>query len=208
MKIWTSEHVFDHPWETVVHAAWRKYPNPINPAVTGMDVLNRRVTQDGVLHSERILQTQFNIPNWVTRLIGLTNPNYSHEFSEVDRTKREMTLKTINLNCTNFVSVDEKLTYKPHPQDPAGRTILEQETVVTVRGVPLIDYCEKLFLTSYESNANKGRQGIEWVIGNIKREYEELSTKLHHEVEGLSHKLTSELRRSLDDMHAHESSRT
>jgi hypothetical protein len=208
MKIWTSEHVFDHPWETVVHAAWRKYPNPINPAVTGMDVLNRKVTENGVLQSERILQTQFNIPGWVTRLIGLTNPNYSHEFSEVDRNKREMTLKTINLNCTNFVSVDEKLTYKPHPQDPACRTVLEQETVVTVRGVPLIDYCEKLFLTTYETNAKKGRQGIEWVIGNIKREYEELSTKLSHEVAGLSDKLTSELRRSLDDMHAHESSRT
>jgi len=181
MKIWTSEHTFDHPWETVVHAAWRKYPNPINPAVTGMDVVSRKVSEDGVLRTERVLETQFNIPSWVTRLIGLTNPNYSHELSEVDRSKREMTLQTINLNCTNFVSVDEKLTYKPHPQDPTSRTILEQETVVTVRGVPLIDYCEKLFLSSYETNANKGRQALEWVIGNIKREYGELSNKLTHD---------------------------
>lgn len=188
-----------------MHAAWRKYPNPINPAVTGIDVLNRKVAENGVLHSERIIQTQFSIPSWVTRLIGLTNPNYSHEFSEVDRNNRQMTLKTINLNCTNFVSVDEKLTYKPHPQDPASKTILEQETVVTVRGVPLIDYCEKLFLSTYESNANKGRQGIEWVIANIKREYDELSTKLSHEVAGFSDKLTSELRRGLEDMHTHES---
>jgi len=204
MKIWTSEHVFDHPWETVVHAAWRKYPNPINPAVSGIDVLNRRVAEDGVLHSERVIETSFNIPSWVTGLIGLTNPNYSHEFSEVDRNNREMTLKTINLNCTNFVSVDEKLTYKPHPQD-SSKTVLEQETIVTVRGVPLVDYCEKLFLSTYESNAKKGRQGIEWVIDNIKREYEEISTKLSHEVIGLSDKLTNELRR-LDDMHTHESS--
>jgi len=181
MKIWTSEHTFDHPWETVVHAAWRKYPNPINPAVTGMDVVSRKVSEDGVLRTERVLETQFNIPSWVTRLIGLTNPNYSHELSEVDRSKREMTLQTINLNCTNFVSVDEKLNYKPHPQDPTSRTILEQETVVTVRGVPLIDYCEKLFLSSYETNANKGRQALEWVIGNIKREYGELSNKLTHD---------------------------
>jgi len=207
MKIWTSEHVFNHPWDTVVHAAWRKYPNPINPAVTGIDVLKRHVTDDGVLRSERLIQTQFNIPSWVTGMIGLTNPNYSHEFSEVDRSKQEMTLKTVNLNCTNFISVDEKLTYKPHPQDPQ-KTVLEQETVVHVRGVPLIDYCEQLFLSKYESNANKGRLGIEWVIENIKREYDEISTKLSHEVIGLSDKLTSELRRSLDDMHTHESSPT
>uniref|UniRef100_A0A914WKM3 Uncharacterized protein n=1 Tax=Plectus sambesii TaxID=2011161 RepID=A0A914WKM3_9BILA len=45
-----------------------------------------------------------------------------------------------------------------------------------------------------------GRQALEWVIGNIKRDYEE--------VIGLPDKLTNELRRSLDDMHAHESSRT
>ncbi|CAH1644913.1 unnamed protein product [Spodoptera littoralis] len=31
MKIWTSEHTFNHPWETVAQAAWRKYPNPITP---------------------------------------------------------------------------------------------------------------------------------------------------------------------------------
>lgn len=195
MKIWTSEHVFDHPWDTVVHAAWRKYPNPINPAVTGIDVLKRDV-DNGILRSERLIQTQFSIPTWVTKLIGLTNPNYSHEYSEVDPQKQEMTLKTVNLNCTNFISVDEKLTYKPHPSDQQ-KTVLEQETIVHVRGVPLIDYCEHLFLSSYESNANKGRQAIEWVIGNIKRECEELSSKL----------LTSELLRSLDDLHAHESNR-
>lgn len=207
MKIWTSEHVFNHPWDTVVHAAWRKYPNPINPAVTGIDVIKRHVSEDGILRSERVIETQFSIPSWVTRLIGLTNPNYSHEFSEVDRSKQEMTLKTVNLNCTNFISVDEKLTYKPHPQDPQ-KTVLEQETVVNVRGVPLIDYCEQLFLSKYETNANKGRLGIEWVIGNIKREYDEISTKLSHEVLGLTDKLTSELRRASELHHEIESSQT
>ena len=55
-----------HPWETVVHAAWRKYPNPINPAVKGIDVLERKISKDGVLRSERILKTEWDVPSWVT----------------------------------------------------------------------------------------------------------------------------------------------
>ncbi|KAF3824581.1 hypothetical protein GH733_009915 [Mirounga leonina] len=35
MKIWTSESIFDHPWETVTTAAMQKYPNP--PSVVGVD---------------------------------------------------------------------------------------------------------------------------------------------------------------------------
>ena len=69
MKIWTSEHVFNHNWETVRKSKyvfkrlnflcrqvtigqWQKYPNPINQAVVGTDVVDRKVV-DGVLHSHR-----------------------------------------------------------------------------------------------------------------------------------------------------------
>ena len=52
MKIWTSEHVFNHSWETVTQGQWQKYPNPHNQAVLGTDVVDRRVV-DGVLHSHR-----------------------------------------------------------------------------------------------------------------------------------------------------------
>uniref|UniRef100_A0A4W2H4Q8 PRELI/MSF1 domain-containing protein n=1 Tax=Bos indicus x Bos taurus TaxID=30522 RepID=A0A4W2H4Q8_BOBOX len=30
IKIWTLEHVFDHPWEIVTTATTQKYPNPVN----------------------------------------------------------------------------------------------------------------------------------------------------------------------------------
>ena len=52
MKIWTSEHVFNHSWEQVTCGQWQKYPNPHNSAVLGTDVVDRRVV-DGVLHSHR-----------------------------------------------------------------------------------------------------------------------------------------------------------
>ncbi|RCN39461.1 PRELI-like family protein, partial [Ancylostoma caninum] len=112
MKIWTSEHVFDHDWETVVNAAWRKYPNPMNQGVTGMDVL-RQTLQAGKILSERIIQSHFHIPSWATKLTGFSGTQYSHEYTVIDPQQRTMSLTTRNLNGSSFLRVDEKLTYTP-----------------------------------------------------------------------------------------------
>ena len=59
---------FSHPWETVVTAAWRKYPNPHNPAVIGMDVVDRKVDEQGILRSHRLLSTSWGLPGWATKV--------------------------------------------------------------------------------------------------------------------------------------------
>lgn len=186
MKVWAHEHVFDHPWQTVVHAAWRKYPNPLKPEVVGLDVVDRKVDEQGVLRSSRVLSTEWHVPSYVTRLTGLRNPSYSYEQSEVNTKTQRMILKTRNLNCTNFVSVDETLVYRPHSEDP-NKTVLEQSTVVSIRGIPLIDYMENLLASTMRNNANKGRQAMEWVIDNIKKEYDGLSKKILTEFNELTH---------------------
>lgn len=53
-----------HPWETVATAAWRKYPNPMNPNVIGTDVVERQVV-DGVLHTHRLVSSKWGMPKWV-----------------------------------------------------------------------------------------------------------------------------------------------
>jgi len=186
MKVWSQEHVFDHPWHTVVHAAWRKYPNPLKPEVVALDVIDRKVDKDGVLRTSRVISTEWHIPYWVTRCIGLRNPNHSFERSEVNLKTQRMILQSRNLNCTNFVSVDETLVYRPHPENP-DKTLLEQSAVVSIRGIPLIDYMEDLLASTMSKNANKGRQAMEWVIDNIKKEYDGFSKKLLTEFNELTH---------------------
>jgi len=186
MKVWSQEHIFDHPWDTVVHAAWRKYPNPLKPEVVGLDVVDRSVDKNGVLRTNRVVMTEWQIPSWVTRCIGLQNPNHSFERSEVDIKARRMVLKTKNLNCTNFVSVDETLVYRPHPDDPE-KTLLEQSAIVSIRGIPLINYMEDTLTSAMSKNAKKGLQGMEWVINNIKKEYDGFSKKLLTEFNELAH---------------------
>ncbi|KAG7268689.1 hypothetical protein CRUP_032630, partial [Coryphaenoides rupestris] len=70
MKIWSTEHVFSYPWETVIKAAMRKYPNPMNPSVVGVDVLERRLDSQGRLHSHRLLSTEWGLPGIVRAILG------------------------------------------------------------------------------------------------------------------------------------------
>uniref|UniRef100_A0A6I8P5P3 PRELI domain containing 3B n=1 Tax=Ornithorhynchus anatinus TaxID=9258 RepID=A0A6I8P5P3_ORNAN len=134
-----------HPWETVTTAAMQKYPNPMNPSVVGVDVLDRHVDPNGKLHSHRLLSTEWGMPSIVK-----------------------------SISFTNMVSVDERLVYKPHPQEP-GKTVLTQEAIITVKGVSLSSYLEGLMESTISSNANKGREAMEWVIHKLNAEIEELA---------------------------------
>uniref|UniRef100_A0A8C0G4I3 PRELI domain containing 3A n=1 Tax=Chelonoidis abingdonii TaxID=106734 RepID=A0A8C0G4I3_CHEAB len=54
-----------HPWDTVIKAAMRKYPNPMNPCVVGVDVIDRSLDNQGRLHSHRLLSTEWGLPSIV-----------------------------------------------------------------------------------------------------------------------------------------------
>ncbi|KAF7461584.1 PRELI domain containing protein 3B-like [Marmota monax] len=191
MKIWTLEHVFGHLWENVTTAAMHKYPNPMNPSVVGVDVLDRHVDPSGRLHSHRLLSTEWGLPSIVKSLIGSARTKtYVQEHSVVDPVdllaagsllgplwlwlSTTMELKSTNISFTNMVSGDERLIYKPHPQDPE-KTILTQEAIISVQGVSLSSYLEGLMATMISSNASKGREAMEWVIHKLNAEIEELT---------------------------------
>ncbi|CAH2104667.1 unnamed protein product [Euphydryas editha] len=205
MKIWTSEHTFNHPWETVAQAAWRKYPNPMNPAVVGIDVVDRKV-ENGILVTHRLVSSKWFFPRWAQALIGTAKICYASEKSVVNPNEREMTLKTTNLTFCRYIAVDETVKYTPHPSDPA-KTLLTQEAVVTVQGVPLSSYMEDLLANKISLNAGKGRQAIEWAIGKLDSEIKELAnTACKSTDELLSHTkkslddITTTARRSMDDI--------
>ncbi|XP_058500131.1 PRELI domain containing protein 3B-like [Solea solea] len=175
MKIWSSEHIFNHPWETVTKAAMQKYPNPMNPCVFGVDVLDRSVDTQGRLHSTRLLSTEWGLPAMAKSIIGATRTCiYVQEHSLVDPKEKTFELKSTNITFTNLISVDEKLTYKPHPQDPE-KTVLTHESLISVKGVSLSSYLEGLMAKTISVNAGKGREAMEWVIMRLNTEIEELA---------------------------------
>jgi len=197
MKIWSTEHVFNYSWETVTKSQLQKHPNPLQPAVLATDVISRRVDPaTGVLHSHRIISSDWGLAQWVQMLIGANRVCYAHEYSTVDPTRRFMELRSSNLTFCNFVSMNEVMSYRPHPEDPNNRTVLKQETVVTVRGVPLTSYMEAIILGTVSANAGKGRSAIEWVTEKLENETKNLSERLEGiklEVAELTHKVEDTL---------------
>ncbi|MEE6464530.1 hypothetical protein FKM82_006287 [Ascaphus truei] len=155
MRIWSSEHVFSHPWDTVIKAAMRKYPNPMNPCVVGVDVVDRSLDTQGRLHSHRLLSTEWGLPSLVRAILGTNRTlTYIKEHSVVDPVEKKMVLCSTNITLTNLVSVDERLVYTPHPENPE-ETVLTQEAIITVKGVSLSSYLEGLMANTISSNARK-----------------------------------------------------
>ena len=129
-------------------------------------------------------------------LIGANRVCYAHEYSTVDPTRRLMELRSSNLTFCKFVSMKEVMSYRPHPEDPNDKTVLKQETVVTVRGVPLTSYMEAIILGTVSANAGKGRTAIEWVTERLENETKNLSERLEGiklEVAELTHKVEDTL---------------
>lgn len=117
-----------------------------------------------------------------------------------------MILKTINLTFCRYIAVDETLKYMPHPTNP-NQTLLKQEAVVTVSGVPLNTYMEDLLTNKISLNAGKGRQAMEWVIGKINNEVSDLANSavkstdeiILHTKKSLDD-ITSSAKKSMDDI--------
>ncbi|KAL6108892.1 prelid3a [Pungitius sinensis] len=170
MKIWSTEHVFSYPWETVIKAAMRKYPNPMNANVVGVDVLERSLDAEGRLHSHRLLSTEWGLPGIVRAILGTNyTQTYVKEHSIVDPDEKKMELYSTNITLTNLISVDERLLYRPHPDNPEV-TVLTQEAIITVKGVSLSSYLEGMMARRMSANAVKGWDAIEWIIQNSERE--------------------------------------
>ncbi|XP_019566929.2 PRELI domain containing protein 3A isoform X3 [Rhinolophus sinicus] len=133
----------------------RKYPNPMNPCVMAVDVLERSVDCHGRLHSHRLLSTEWGLPSLVRAILGTSRTlTYIKEHSVVDPVKKKMELCSTNITLTNLVSVNERLVYTPHPENPE-MTVLTQEAIITVKGISLGSYLESLMANTISSNAKK-----------------------------------------------------
>lgn len=186
MKIWSKEDTFDGTWETVVKAAWRKYPSPFKPEVEGLDVVDRHVDQKGVLRTHRLMSTRWGIPSWALAILGNNEHGYGSEHSKVDPIKKQMTLKSRNLTFCSIITIDENLTYSQHPEDKS-KTVVRQKTEVSVKGIPFSSYIEGIVTDSIEANATKGRQAMEHVIEKIKTEAAELQQGAVHAMDSMIH---------------------
>lgn len=107
----------------------------------------------------------------------------------------------LQLSLCNYIAVDETVKYVPDPSDPQRKTLLRQEAVVTVQGVPLGNRVENLMTNTISVNARKGRQAIEWVISKIEAEVQELKNlELINQTKKSIDDFTSSAKKSMDEL--------
>ncbi|XP_045146755.1 PRELI domain containing protein 3A-like, partial [Echinops telfairi] len=90
-----------------------------------------------------------------------------HALSKGSRVRHQGTRNhvIVKITLTHLVSVDERLVYTPHPENPE-MTVLTQEAIIMVKGIGLGSYLESLMANTISSNAKKGWAAIEWIIQN------------------------------------------
>jgi len=166
MKLWSSDFVFNAPWNQTTEAVWKKYPNEQQPNVVHIDVIERKVTGDGKLLTTRLFGSHFHFPQLITTLLGLPEICYAIEFSEVDLKTHKMTLRMINSTFCSVLSVNEKLVYTPSSEDP-NRTYLKQTAKVHINGIPFTSYFEDMIVSRFDATSKLGRTAIQDVLNNI-----------------------------------------
>lgn len=190
MKIWSSEHVFNHSWESVVKAALQKYPNPLTPSVMGVDVVDRHI-EGNTIKSHRLMMTEWSVAPWIRKLLGGSTKVYASEHSEINREAQTLSLRSRNLTFNSIINVDEKLVYSIHPED-SEKTILKQEAIITVQNVPLTDYLENTFVNTMTVNAQTGRKAIEYVIHQL--------GEINDDVNKMTDNLANDLQKNLANL--------
>lgn len=197
MKEVQTSFYWDYPWKLFTFGNFNKYPNEFASHVISVDVLNRHITSEGYLITDRLLQLKQPIPS-ILRKLGLPIPETSFflERSTLDPVTQHYEATSYNLSMRSLFHAIEVCSFK---QDPTtGGTQFEQRAKFTACSL-FSRLVEEAAVSRFESNAARGRMGMQSVL-----------SKLHNEVDWFKHefeqhmmkakKTMNQLEHQLDDL--------
>lgn len=187
MVVYTQEHVYRHPWDRVTAAAWRKFTDPASCTalshVADVHTLHRRLDSDtGRLQAARSITVRSPpLPFVLRRLLpsAAASPNgaalcHCVETSLVDAQRRAMDVVVRNVSLRGLIEVEERASYRPHPNRPDDWTQFRQETTIRCRPLAaLAAVAEKVETRCAErflQNSAKGREVVERICRYLEAE--------------------------------------
>lgn len=128
------------------------------------------------LRTERLITCKQSAPRWLMKFVGGTEESFVREVSEVDPSRRTVTLRSMNLTGSNFVSVQETVVYSPDPIAPESKTLFRQDAQITAYGAfsRLCGAIEDWSVERFGQNAIKGRLGFEVVLEMSAKAFREM----------------------------------
>ncbi|THU48234.1 hypothetical protein C4D60_Mb09t24080 [Musa balbisiana] len=181
VRAYTQEHVYHHPWDRVTTAAWRKFTDPDTPAVLShiVDVhtLDRRLDPDsGRLQAVRSITVRSPpLPFLLRRILG-QDAVVCHcvESTVVDACGRSMEIVVRNASLRGLLEVEERSTYRPHPDRPEGWTAFRQETSIRCKPFSALaavaEKVEQRCAERFQQNSVKGREVVERICNYLEAE--------------------------------------
>ncbi|KAG1327276.1 PRELI domain containing protein 3A [Cocos nucifera] len=182
VRAYTQEHVYRHPWDRVTAAAWRKFTDPDTPAVLShiVDVhtLSRRLDPTaGRLHITRSITVRSPpLPFLLRRALSGQDAVICHcvESSVVDARARSMDIVARNATLRGLIEVEERSSYRPHPDRPDGWTLFRQETSIRCRPLAALaaiaEKVEHRCAERFLQNSVKGREVVERICKYLEAE--------------------------------------
>jgi hypothetical protein len=169
---YNQEHVYRHPWDRVTAAAWRKYTDPAAGAslshIADVHTLSRQLDPgSGRLVSTRSITVRSPILPFPLRRLIAQDSVVCHcvESSIVDASSRSMDVVVKNVSLRGLIEVEEKATYRPHPERPSDWTAFRQETSIRVKPLSAIaslaERIERRCADKFLQNSAKGREVVE-----------------------------------------------
>lgn len=160
-----TTHTYPFHWDVVTRAFWNKYPNSMLSHVERMDVLERRVDEQGRLRTSRLAKcTQGNLPSWAKSMLGTSS--YVFEETICDPKNKTLLLKSTNLSFRSVATVEETCVYSVHPEN-AETTLYTAEAKVTAFVPMLSKKLESFSVSRGAETAAKGIRAVEEICKDI-----------------------------------------
>ncbi|KAJ7947530.1 protein slowmo-like [Quillaja saponaria] len=177
VKAYSQEYVYKHPWDRVTSASWRKFADPENKRVLShileVDTLSRKLDPTGKLYTTRAITVHAPGPWFVSKIVG-QDICHCVESTVVDVQSRSMQLTTRNISLQKFIEVEEKIRYDPHPDNPTGWTICQQETRIRIKPLSALasmaEKVEQKCAEKFVQNSAKGREVMERICKYLEAE--------------------------------------
>uniref|UniRef100_A0A2P2JQ30 Protein slowmo homolog n=1 Tax=Rhizophora mucronata TaxID=61149 RepID=A0A2P2JQ30_RHIMU len=178
VKAYSQEHIYQHPWERVTSASWRKYTDPENKRtlshILEADTLNQKLDPgDGKLYTTRAITIHSPGPWFIRRIVG-QDICHCVESTVVDARTRSMQLTTRNISLQKFIEVEEKIRYDPHPGDPSNLTVCRQQTSIRIKPLSALasmaEKIEQRCAEKFIQNSVKGREVMERICKYLEAE--------------------------------------
>ncbi|XP_074565277.1 uncharacterized protein LOC141821806 [Curcuma longa] len=172
VRAYKNDHIYRHPWDRVTTAAWRKFTDPDTPNflshVVDVHTLQRRLDPaSGRLHATRSITVRSPpLPFILRRILG-QEAVVCHcvETTVVDARDRSMEIVIRNASLRGLIEVEERSTYRPHPERPEGWTTFQQETSIRCKPLSALaavaEKVEQRCAERFMQNSAKGREFVE-----------------------------------------------